>query len=36
MRSNALRAGDAFNVTMHGTPAGRATFDIGTYLTDYR
>jgi hypothetical protein len=30
---HALRAGDAFNVTMHGTPAGRATFDIGTYLT---
>jgi hypothetical protein len=29
----ALRAGDAFNVALHGTPAGRATFDIGTYLT---
>ena len=29
----ALRAGDAFNVTLHGTPGGRATFDIGTYLT---
>ena len=29
----ALRAGDAFNLELHGTPAGRATFDIGTYLT---
>lgn len=29
----ALRAGDAFTVTLHGTPGGRATFDIGTYLT---
>jgi hypothetical protein len=29
----ALRAGDAFTVTMHGTPGGRATFDIGSYLT---
>jgi hypothetical protein len=29
----ALRAGDAFTVTLHGTPGGKATFDIGTYLT---
>jgi hypothetical protein len=29
---HALRAGDAFNVTLRGTPGGRATFDIGTYL----
>jgi hypothetical protein len=29
----ALRSGDAFNVTLRGTPSGRATFDIGTYLT---
>jgi hypothetical protein len=29
----ALRAGDAFTVTLHGTPGGRAAFDIGTYLT---
>jgi len=28
----ALRAGDSFNVTLTGTPAGKATFDIGTYL----
>ncbi len=28
-----LRAGDAFTVTLHGTPGGRASFDIGTYLT---
>jgi len=28
-----LRAGDAFTVTLHGSPAGRATFDIGTYVT---
>ncbi len=28
-----LRAGDSFNVTLHGTPGGKATFDIGTYLT---
>ncbi|HEY0381927.1 MAG TPA: copper amine oxidase N-terminal domain-containing protein [Candidatus Elarobacter sp.] len=28
-----LRAGDAFVVTLHGTPGGRAVFDIGTYLT---
>jgi uncharacterized Zn-binding protein involved in type VI secretion len=30
---HALRAGDSFNVVMRGTPGGRATFDIGTYLT---
>ena len=29
----ALRAGDAFGITMHGTPGGSATFDIGTYVT---
>jgi hypothetical protein len=28
-----LRAGDAFTVTLHGTPGGRAAFDIGSYLT---
>jgi hypothetical protein len=28
-----LRAGQSFTVTLHGTPGGRATFDIGTYLT---
>ncbi|HTD32489.1 MAG TPA: copper amine oxidase N-terminal domain-containing protein [Candidatus Elarobacter sp.] len=28
-----LRAGDSFTVTMHGTPGGKATFDIGSYLT---
>ncbi|BDE06346.1 hypothetical protein WPS_16220 [Vulcanimicrobium alpinum] len=28
-----LRAGETFSVTLHGTPGGRATFDIGTYLT---
>jgi Copper amine oxidase N-terminal domain/Bacterial Ig-like domain len=28
-----LRAGDSFTVTMHGTPGGKASFDIGTYLT---
>lgn len=28
-----LRAGDAVNVALHGTPGGRATFDVGTYLT---
>lgn len=30
---HALRPGDAFNVTLRGTSGGRATFDIGTYLT---
>ena len=29
----ALRAGESFGVTLHGTPSGRATFDIGTYVT---
>ncbi|HTD38900.1 MAG TPA: copper amine oxidase N-terminal domain-containing protein [Candidatus Limnocylindrales bacterium] len=28
-----LRAGDSFTVTMHGTPGGKATFDIGTYVS---
>lgn len=28
-----LRAGDVFDVSMQGTPAGRATFDIGSYVT---
>jgi len=28
----ALRAGESFTVTMHGTPGGAATFDIGTYV----
>jgi len=28
-----LRAGDAFTITLRGTPGGRASFDIGTYLT---
>ncbi len=30
---HALRAGDSFNLALRGTPGGRATFDIGTYLT---
>ena len=30
---HALRAGDAFDVALRGTPGGRATFDIGTYVT---
>ncbi len=30
----ALRAGDSFTVTMHGTPGGAATFDIGSYVTN--
>jgi hypothetical protein len=29
----ALRSGDAFDVVLRGTSGGRATFDIGTYLT---
>ncbi len=29
----ALRAGDAFDVTLQGTPGGRATYDIGTFVT---
>jgi hypothetical protein len=28
----ALKAGDAFDLTMQGTPGGRATYDIGTYV----
>ncbi|HEX3467197.1 MAG TPA: stalk domain-containing protein [Candidatus Elarobacter sp.] len=28
-----LRAGQSFVVTLHGTPGGHASFDIGTYLT---
>lgn len=28
----ALRAGESFNLVLHGTPGGRATFDIGTYF----
>jgi len=28
----ALRAGDSFDVTLTGTPGGKASFDIGTYL----
>jgi hypothetical protein len=27
-----LRAGEAFSVTLHGTPGGNASFDIGTYV----
>lgn len=30
--TNALRAGDRFNVSMTGTPGGKATFDIGAYV----
>jgi hypothetical protein len=29
----ALRAGESFTVTLHGTPGGKATFDIGSYVT---
>ncbi len=29
-----LRAGDSFNVTLHGTPHGAATFDVGPYVTN--
>jgi hypothetical protein len=29
-----LRAGETFGVTLVGTPGGRATFDIGDYLSD--
>ena len=29
----ALREGQAFTVTLNGTPGGRASFDIGTYVT---
>lgn len=28
----ALRAGDSFEVTLRGTPGGRATYDIGSYV----
>jgi hypothetical protein len=28
-----LRAGESFHVTLRGTPGGRATFDVGSYLT---
>lgn len=28
----ALHSGDGFDVTLKGTPGGRATFDIGTYI----
>ena len=28
-----MRAGDTFTITLHGTPGGKATFDIGAYLT---
>jgi hypothetical protein len=28
-----LRAGETFDVLMHGTPGGHATFEIGDYLT---
>lgn len=30
---HALRSGDAFGLTLQGTPGAHATFDIGTYLT---
>lgn len=30
--TNALRAGDKFNVKLNGTPGGKATFDIGSYV----
>jgi hypothetical protein len=29
---SALRAGDSFSVELSGTPGGKATFDIGTYV----
>lgn len=28
-----LRAGESFDVTLTGTPGGRATYDIGTFIT---
>lgn len=31
--THALRAGEAFDVTLVGTPGGRATYDVGTFLT---
>jgi hypothetical protein len=30
--TNALRAGDRFNVTLKGTPGGKASYDIGAYV----
>ncbi len=30
---SALRGGDSFAVTLHGTPGGRATYDIGSFVT---
>jgi hypothetical protein len=30
--TNALRAGDRFNVTLTGSPGAKATFDIGSYV----
>jgi hypothetical protein len=30
--TNALRAGDKFNVKLSGSPGGKATFDIGAYV----
>ena len=30
--TNALRAGDEFNVKLSGSPGGKATFDIGAYV----
>jgi hypothetical protein len=30
--TGALRAGDKFNVTLKGTPGGKASFDIGSYV----
>jgi hypothetical protein len=29
----AMKSGDAFDVTLKGTPGGRAAFDIGTYIS---
>ena len=29
----ALKAGDSFSVVLQGTPGGKASFDIGTYVT---
>lgn len=31
--THALKSGDRVSITLRGTPAGTATFDIGTYLT---
>jgi hypothetical protein len=30
---HALRSGDAYDITMHATPGGHATYDIGSYVT---